>query len=798
MARSTSPGGGPEGGPDHDEPRRIAVVGSYVPRRCGIATFTTGLAEALHETALTDEVAVIAMNDQPRGYDYPARVVLEVDADRLEDYHLAANFVNTQNYDLLVVQHEFGIYGGQAGSHLLTLLRQAKVPIVTTLHTVLARPNEQQRRVTAEMCRLVDDFIVMNPRSGKLLAETYGADPERVHLVHHGVPDVPLVDPDDYKTGIDAKGRKVLLTFGLLSPGKGIEYMIEGMPAVAEGHADALYIILGRTHPHVVREAGETYRTKLQRLAAQLGVEENVRFQDEFVSLTKLFEYLRAADLYITPYLNLDQAVSGTLAYAMAAGKAIVSTPYSHAEVMLKEGRGRLVPPRDAGALADACRDLLSNPRERARMRRAAYDFSRQMTWPEVAKQYLTVAAEAARRRRARPEAVILAVSPEGAPLGLQESPLACPLPPRLPSLDLDHLRAMTDDTGMIQHARYTVPNRHHGYSTDDNARALIAVVLAKYVRPDDPTLARLAMQYVAFLDYAFNAKTGRFRNFMTYDRRWLEPQGSEDSHGRSLWALGTAVALDQNEGHRMLAAELFRQALPAERHFRSPRAHAFTVLGLRAYLEWFESDDPARQTLRESSRRLLKTFREGASDDWPWCEDILTYTNAKLPHALIVAGRVFDDEEMIETGLRSLTWLMDVQRDENDCFSPVGNAGWYPRGGEKARYDQQPVEAHASLEACLAAHEATHEAAWLDQAQRTFEWFLGRNDMLWPLYDASTGGCRDGLSARGINQNEGAESTLAWLLSLLRMQLHRSAAVAQPGVGKASTGGRSAEEGPA
>jgi glycosyltransferase involved in cell wall biosynthesis len=755
---------------------RIAVLGNYVPRRCGIATFTTGLCEALATRTPESQISVLAMNDRSEGYDYPPRVVFEVDERHLEDYRLAANLVNTSGFDLLCVQHEYGIFGGPAGNYLLPLLRQVRIPVVMTLHTVLREPTETQRRVMTGLNRTVDDFVVMNPRSAEILTDVYGFASDRVHLIDHGVPDLPLVAPEHYKADIAASGRKVLLTFGLISPGKGIEYMIEAMPAIARRHPDTLYIVLGGTHPTILRESGESYRTKLERIARERGVQEHVRFQNEFVGLTRLFEFLRAADLYVTPYLNMDQAVSGTLVYAMGAGKVVVSTPYSHAEVALADGRGRLVPPKDPGALARECIALLDDPEERDRIRRRAYEYTRRMVWPAVADRYVGVFERVVHDRRTKPEPFVWARSPEGQPLGLEETAAgdACLLPPDLPPVKLDHLRALTDSAGILQHARYTIPDRRHGYTTDDNARALLAVVLARYVTPEDPTLVDLAARYLSFLDYAYNDATERFRNFMTYDRRWLEQQGSEDSHGRALWALGTAVALDENEGHRMLAADLFRRALRARHAFRSPRAHAFAVLGLRAYLEWFEDDEPTREILRQQANRIYARFKANAAEDWVWLEDTLTYANAKLPHALIVAGRALGEEAIVETGFDALEWIVSVQKDENGCFSPVGNRGWCRRGGQKPRFDQQPVEAHATLEACLAAFDATRDRRWLGRAERAFEWFLGRNDMLWPLYDASTGGCRDGLMPQGMNENQGAESTLAWLLSLLRMHLRR------------------------
>ena len=756
--------------------RRIVLIGSYVPRRCGIATFTTGLAEALAGAAPRDRVMVVAMNDRPARYDYPPRVVLEIDADRRDEYLLAANVINTGGHDLVCLQHEYGIYGGLAGSHLLGFLEHVRVPVVVTFHTVLGRPSVDQKRVLSEIADRADRLVVMNPRSLDLLIKVYGARRERAQLIPHGIPDVPLVDTGPYKGAIGAEGRQVLLTFGLISPGKGIEYMIQAMPAIVRRHPDALYIVLGGTHPHVIRESGESYRARLQRLVRELKVEGHVRFQNEFVGLPRLLEYLRAADLYVTPYLNMDQAVSGTLVYALGAGCAIVSTAYSHAEVVLAEGRGRLVPPRNADALARECTALLSDDAERRAVQRRAYEYSRQMIWPTVARQYHALFEDVLEARRRQPEPLVWAHSPEGRPLGLEEAALVPvhPILHHLPPVNFDHIRVLTDGAGILQHARYSVGDRRHGYATDDNARALIAVTVGRYVAPDDASLTDLAARYLGFLDHAFNDETGRFRNFMTYERRWVESAGSEDSHGRALWALGTAVALEQQEGHRLLAAEVFRRALPAQAQARSPRALAFAVLGLKPYLDWFAGDQPARDLFATKALELQERFEQQADAQWHWCEDTLTYVNAKLPNALITAGRALGRDAMVQVGLKALDWLVRVQCDEYDCFSPVGNHGWYPRGGTKARFDQQPIEANAMVEACLAAYDVTREDRWFKAAARAFEWFLGRNDMLFPLYDASTGGCRDGLTASGMNQNQGAESTLAWVLSLLRMHLMR------------------------
>ncbi|MGB2613503.1 MAG: glycosyltransferase family 4 protein [Phycisphaerae bacterium] len=763
-----------------DAARRIAVIGNYVPRRCGIATFTTGLCEALADADPKAHVAVIAMNDRLEGYDYPPRVEFQVNADRLEDYYNAFNFLQAGEFDTVSVQHEYGIFGGEAGSHLLALLRQLRTPLTVTLHTVLKSPSPAERRVLEELVRLSDRLIVMSPRSIRLLEDVYGVERDQICLLHHGIPDVPRADSATLKPQIGADGRHVLLTFGLLSPGKGIEYMIEAMPSIARKHPDALYIVLGETHPNIRRQSGETYRTKLEKLARDLGVADHIQFQNEFVGLRKLFRYLMAADLYVSPYVNPDQAVSGTLAYAMGTGNAIIATTYWYALDMLAKGRGRLVPPKDAESLAWACVDLLENDEERSAMCERAYAFSRQMIWSEVARQHLDLFKEIREERLARPQVVHLVRSAEGAALGLEEATPSARLGGELAPVNLEHLRRLTDDFGIMQHARYVVPDRRRGYTTDDNARALIVAILARYVTPDDPTLRPLVTRYLSFVDLAFNPRTGRFRNFLSYGRRWLEEEGSDDSHGRALWSLGVTVATEQDTGHRSLAADLFREALPALEHISSPRSLAFALLGLAAYLDRFGDDQAVGLTRRTVAGRLRDAFPKAPSDGWPWPEPKVTYANARLPQALILSGKAMEDEALLRTGLEVLAWLVGVQQSPSGWFSPIGNQGWYERGKEKARFDQQPIEAHSMVEACLEAYAATREGVWLEHAQRAFDWFLGRNDLLVPLYDPESGGCRDGLHPSRVNENQGAESTLAWLMALLRIHLHRQSSKVQ------------------
>jgi hypothetical protein len=535
---------------------------------------------------------------------------------------------------------------------------------------------------------------------------------------------------------------------------------------VVRKHPQAVYILLGATQPHVKKDRGESYRLSLQRRARELGVGDHVIFHNRFVDLKELCEFLGAADIYVTPYLNQEQIVSGTLAYALGSGKATVSTPYWYAEEMLAEGRGRIVPFGDPAALADQVNDLFTQEVERHAMRKRAYTFCRDMVWKEVARQYLDVFSQVKRERESAPRPVFRART-----MGS--------VPREIPQPKLDHIIRLTDDVGILQHAKFIVPDRFHGYCTDDNARALIAVLLAREMLADGEAVTNLACTYIGFLHHAFNEENGRFRNFMGYDRRWLEEVGSEDSHGRAVWGLGQAVALAESEDIRAAAQAVFEKALPALTDFDSPRAWAFALGGIHAYLSKFSGDSEVRRIREKLANKLLRLFHDHASDDWPWIEDTVTYANGKIPQALILAGRRQNKDDMLNAGLRGLEWLMDIQTDPRGHFVPVGNNGWYPRGGEKARFDQQPIEALNMIEACREAYEATNDEKWLSHAQRCLEWFLGRNDLNAPLYDHKSGGCCDGLQADGPNRNQGAESTLVCFLSLLVLNQMRGRQIA-------------------
>ena len=722
---------------------RVAFIGNSLPRRCGIATFTTDLQQAIARAHPETRTSIVAMNDQGSSYDYPSTVATSIEADLIEGYARAAEFINRGRFDVVSLQHEFGIFGGEAGSFILTLLDNLTVPVVTSLHTVLAAPTVTQRDVLERVIAASVKVVVMAEKARELLRTVYHVPGEKIEVVAHGIPDFSFVEPDRAKAIFGFAGRPVLLTFGLLSPNKGIDVMIDAMPSILKSRADAVYVVLGATHPNLVRREGEAYRESLVARARSLGVEKSVVFLDRFVDQATLLEYISMCDVYVTPYLNEAQMTSGTLAYSFGLGKPVVSTPYWHAQELLAGGRGIIVPFNDAAATGREIAALLSDDQRRRAMGRDAYAASRSMTWKRTADRYYAIFAGAARLERP------------------------------LPEMQLSYFLSMCDDTGLFQHAVHAVPDRLHGYCVDDNARALL-LACALNAPGEERLPEALTTRLAAFVQHAWNPDTRRFRNFMSFDRRWLEPSGSEDSHGRSLWALGVCAQHDAVASRRAWAAALFSEALPTVDDFCAPRSWAFTLLGLDAFCAVHPDDVPARQMRARLAQRLMAALAAKEAPDWVWFEDVLAYDNARLPEALIRTGVATEEPALVAAGMRTLRWLATVQTAASGVFRPVGTESFGIKRQAPLPFDQQPLEAAATISACLAAWRADGDDGWRNEATRAFAWFLGSNDLSVPVADADTGSCRDGLHADRANENRGAESVLAYLIGLAEMRRAR------------------------
>ncbi|SFR80334.1 glycosyltransferase family 4 protein [Sphingomonas jatrophae] len=721
--------------------RRIAMIGNFPPRLCGIATFTADTRAALVAAYPDIPVDIYAMNDRGEGYEYPQDVVCTIAQGELEEYRAAARRINDSGADVLVVQHEYGIFGGNAGNLLLRLLDRVDLPVVVVLHTVLENPDVDQRTVLDALARRASRLIVMAQKGRDILARVHGLSPDRIAVVPHGVPDRPFKTTAAMKARFGLSGHTVLLTFGLLSPNKGIETMIRALPGIVARQPDALYVVLGATHPHLVAREGEAYRESLAALAEELGVAQHLRFIDGFVAQDELLDHLEAADVYVTPYLNEAQITSGTLSYAVAMGKPVVSTPYWHAVELLGDGTGLLVPFGDSVGFAQTIGDLLAHRAKLDTYRRRAWDAGREMTWEKLAHAYMTIFRDAVARRPVR-------IAPR------QHRP-------SLIAPDMGGVERLTDGCGMIQHSIFAVPDRNHGYCVDDNCRALMLMH-----RLDGEQAGRadaLATIYAAFVQHAWNGTAGRFRNFMAFDRSWLEEVGSEDSFGRSLWAIGDTAAKARRPELRRWALHLFDQVAPHSLALTHPRSWAFSLFGADALLEEHAGHTLALSLVRDFGERLHALYRNNREDGWRWFEHWLSYDNARLAEALIRAGHRLDRPDMVADGIEALDWLDGVQRNDAGQFRAVGTESFGRRQDVSLPWDQQPLEAWATIDAALTAHEATGDARWLDTAMTAYAWYVGENDLGLPMATFGDGGCYDGLMSDRANLNQGAESVLAF-----------------------------------
>ena len=736
---------------------RIAVIGNSLPRRCGIATFTTDLQQAISTSRPNLETCIVAMTDHGQAYDYPPAVAFQIKDADIEGYMRAANFLNAGRFDTVCLQHEFGIFGGEAGAHILVLLSCLTMPGVTTFHTVLAKPTAIQRAVMERIIEASSKVVVMANKGRELLRSVYRVPDDKIEVIAHGIPDVAFAGPDAAKARLGFAGKSVILTFGLLSPNKGIEVMIDAMPSILKRCADAVYVVLGATHPNLVRDQGEAYRESLIARVRELGVEDHVVFLDQFVDQAMLLEFISMCDVYVTPYLNEAQMTSGTLAYSFGLGKPVVSTPYWHARELLADGRGILVPFSDAAAIGSEIAELLTDDARREAMCRRAYAVSRTMTWERTAQSYMSAFEHARHGHWLK----VIARSDTGSPE---------PRSPAAPDMQVGHLLSMCDDTGLFQHAVHSVPDRSHGYCVDDNARALLLACALN--NPGEQRLSEvLTARFAAFVQHAWNPDTRRFRNFMGFNRTWLEDTGSEDSHGRTLWALGECARKDASPSRRRWATALFAEALPTAETFRSPRAWAFSLLGLNSYCAVAPGDLHAQKVRRLLVDRLMACLTAVETPDWIWFEEGLAYDNARLPQALMLTGMATQTPGYVDAGLRSLRWLMTQQTASAGHFRPVGTAGFGEQRQPPRAFDQQPVEATATIAACLTAWRAEGDAEWKSIATRVFAWFLGGNDLSVALVDPHTGSCRDGLHPDRANENRGAESVLSYLLGLAEIR---------------------------
>ncbi|WP_010421191.1 glycosyltransferase family 4 protein [Anaerophaga thermohalophila] len=730
---------------------KIAFIGTYPPRECGIGTFTNNLFTSviINDTkkGYSNDGFVVAMNDFTNKYEYPEEVKLTIRQEHQEDYIQAAQFINHSGAEVCILEHEFGIFGGQNGVYILPLLHRLEIPLIVTLHTILKTPSYNEKAVLHEICKMANKIVVMSHKAIDFLVNIYDVPEEKIAFIAHGVPDLHF-SAEKSKKEFKLEHKKVLTTFGFIGRNKGIETVIKALPKVVEKHPDVVYMILGKTHPNVLRHSGEEYRIYLMRLVKTLQLDKNVYFLNEYLDVKDLFKYLSATDIYITPYLNEAQITSGTLSYAIGVGAAVVSTPYWHAAELLADGRGRFFNFGDSDELSSVLTELLDNPAELKKLKTKAAEYGKKITWPKIGEKYIAVAQQAIMQGTEKPEK--------------KDTILDLLI---LPPFSLDHINRLTDDTGIIQHAKFGIPNLKEGYCLDDNARALLMVLMA-YRQMKDARSLELSPVYLSYIHYMQN-KDGTFRNFLSFSRNYLDEIGSEDSFGRTIWALGYLLGNAPNDAYYQTGRLLFFNAAPNFEKLNSIRSIANSMIGICYYLKTNPADDSMTERLRNMAHKLINQFEENQSDDWQWFESLLAYDNGILPLALLHSVEILNEEKVLEVALKSMQFLTEHTLKEN-YLSIIGNEKWYKKDGERSVFAQQPIDAMAMVLMYHQAFHVTKDKEYLNKLYTSFLWFLGENDLRLSLYDFETKGCCDGFESYGVNRNQGAESSLAYLISHL------------------------------
>jgi glycosyltransferase involved in cell wall biosynthesis len=730
---------------------KLAYIATYPPRECGIGTFTNNLFKSMLNGATNrnkaNEGFVVALNDNELEYKYPDEVKATIRQDYQEDYLKAVKYINLSGADVCILQHEFGIFGGQSGVYILPLLHRLEIPLVVTLHTILKAPSNNEKAILKEICKMAHKIVVMSHKAVEFLTTIYDVPEDKIALIEHGVPDIHF-NPEKSKKEFKLENRKVLLTFGFIGRSKGIETVIKALPGVVKKYPDLIYIVLGKTHPNVLRHSGEEYRTFLLRLVKSLQLENHVTFLNEFIDEQNLFKYLYACDVYITPYLNEAQITSGTLSYAVGVGAAVLSTPYWHAVELLANERGRLFPFNDSDELAKTLTQLFDKPEELKELKNKAGEYGKKITWPKTGEKYVALAGKI--------------LEEEHFEVDKKESALDLLI---LPPFSLTHINRLTDDTGIIQHAKFGIPNLKEGYCLDDNSRALLMVLMA-YRQMKNKRALELSPIYLSYIHYMQNPD-GTFRNFLSFSRNFLDEKGSEDSFGRTIWALGYLLGNAPNDAYYQTGRLLFFNAAPNFEKLTSIRGIANTMIGISYYLKSNPSDDSMTERLRNLANGLIKHYNENQSAGWNWFESLLAYDNGILPLALLHSAEILNDEKITQTALDSMKFLTEHTLKDN-YLSVIGNEKWYKKEGERSVFAQQPIDAMAMVLMYHQAFHLTNDKEYLNKLYTSFLWFLGENDLRMSLYDFETKGCCDGFESYGVNRNQGAESSLAYLISHL------------------------------
>lgn len=750
----------------------IYVISTYPPKACGIAIFSQNFIRSLTNRLTSknklakssksnkkEEVGVLAMIDEGRkDLEYGREVVYKINKNDQQEYLQAADYININKPRICVVEHEFGIYGGENGHYILSFINRVQVRMVVVFHTILQNPSKQQRLIISELAKHSLKVVVMSEFGIDYLKKIYGVDPDKITYIPHGVPHFskstingPLSQRRQVERSKKSSGR-LLVTFGLLSRNKGLETAIMAMKDIVKSFPDTQYLIIGKTHPEVVKLNGEEYRNYLNSLVVKNHLQKHVLFINSFLSEEQIIDYVMSADLYVTPYQDPNQITSGTLSYAIGSGIPFISTPYRYAEEKAQYGCGRLFPFHGAQEMAQVVKEIFDSPNILNKMRKKCQEVRKAMGWNVVAEEYLKL---------------FYALEKETQTLSQTDDEIFKDNLSWMPLMKLSHVYRLTDSTGIIQHARYAVPRFSDGYCVDDNARAIILMVMAYRVKKDPLFIEKLNI-YLAFIDYMIN-KNGTIRNFMSFDRRFLDEVGSDDCYGRTLWALGYLIAFPTSEYSKEIGEDLYalmRQHLPHFAMKGSLRGIANAIIGSSYYLIANSGDADLITYLRKMADRLLNAYKKSRHNDWEWFEEKMSYDNALLPLALIRAYEYLGDKEYLDVGIITSKFLKQAMLVD-DYYQPIGNSDWYYREHDHpSKYDQQPIEIMSLNWFNFHAFRVTKNVDYLKDIRSAFRWFLGDNSLGIHLYDYETNGCADGLQEEGANRNQGAESTLAFWIS--------------------------------
>lgn len=724
---------------------KIGFVSTYLSRECGIATFTRSVYTSMIHPGNkgTRDGFIVALNDPGHEYDYPSDVKFVIREKEVQDYLDAASYIN-KNADICSIQHEFNIFGGDDGVYLLSLMNNLTVPAITTFHTILKEPSVSQKYIIQEISKMSQKVIAMSNLGIDILTSVYSIPRSKISLIQHGVPDIQL-NPAESKEKLSLTGHRPIITFGLINRNKGIETVLRALPLIVKKHPDVRYLILGKTHPVIKRLSGEKYRNYLINLVEKLNLQEFVYFEDRFISESDLKLYLSACDICITPYLNEAQITSGPLSYSIGAGAGTISTPFWHAQELLKNGKGRLFDFKDSGQLFDVLMELFDDPEKLKTLRKKAADYGQKLIWPIIGDEYNLLFDNAVRKYN-------LIKSSNG-----HNSPF------EIPSVSFKHIKRLTDSTGIIQHSILSFPNYKNGYSLDDNARALLAASMS-CKHKNSKKMASLVDTYLSFIQYMQNPD-GTFQNHLSYDRTKQDESVSEDCFGRTIWALGYLISNCQVHEYLEAARRILLLAAPNFDKLQSLRGIANTLIGASYYLKVHRTDQVIGEQINILAEKMIQTFKNKKSENWNWFEDSLSYDNAILPLGLLYASEFSQSDELKKVAFESMKFLSS-ELFTRGHLSIIGNENWFKKGNNKSTFDQQPVDAMSMVLLYKKAYEITHNIRFYTLMKKSLKWFLGENDLRASLYDPDTRGCCDGLQINGPNRNQGAESSLAFVIS--------------------------------